>query len=266
MATVSRCVFCDLPFGPARPRSKEHAAPNWCKELLPDSGPAVHVHAVVTPGGRQDSEMGERDIFTTVCGDVCRPCDTGWMAELEESGRPFLTPLIQGQTRTQRYWRQTLTATWAANTAMVWDSVRPQHHMIPREVLHGLHRTQRLTYRQQVWIGRYVGSPPHHSFREVGAHVVGVVSDDAHDPNEAHAYLAAITVGELALVFYGHLLGVPNAHKLPGGVEQRVIQIWPPESEVLRWPPSEALDDVDIQTILVSLGEPMGGEGNIPIL
>lgn len=266
MVAVPNCIFCDQPFGPGRPRSREHAAPNWCRNLLPDLGPAVHVHAVVTPGGRQDTEMGERDLFTTVCGDVCRPCNTGWMAELEESARPILTPLILGEARSSRYWRQSITATWAAKTAMVWDSVRPQHHVIPRDALHSLHRSQRLTYRQQVWTGRYVGAQPHHSFREVAAHVVGVVERELDDPNEAHVYLAAITVGQLAFVVYGHLLGVPNPHQLPSAMGAKLAQIWPPESEVLNWPPAETLDDVDIQAVLASLGEPMGGDGEIPVL
>lgn len=266
MVSVTNCIFCDQPFGPGRPRSREHAAPNWCRELLPDLGRPVHVASVVTPAGREDTEMGERDVFTTVCGDVCRPCNTGWMAELEDSTRPFLTPLIKGESRTQRYWRQTLVATWAAKTAMVWDSVRPQHHVIPRVVLHTLHRTQRLTYRQQVWIGRYVGAQPHHSFREVAAHIMGVVESDLDNPNEAHAYLSAVSVGELAFLFYGHLLGIPKPHQPPSGLSDKFVPIWPPEREVLSWPPTETVDDVDIQTALASLGEPMGGDSDIPLL
>ena len=165
-----------------------------------------------------------------------------------------------------RYWRQALHATWAAKTAMVWDSVRPQHHVIPRNALHTLHRTQRLTYRQQVWIGHYVGTQPHHSFREVAAHVVGVVEGGTDDPNEADAYLAAITVGQLGFVVYGHLLGIPNAHRLPAPLEAKLAQIWPPEFEVLPWPPSEPLDDADIQIALASLGEPMDGDGHVPVM
>ena len=99
--------------------------------------------------------------------------------------------------------------------------MRPQHHVIPRDVLHTLHRTQRLTYRQQVWIGRYVGVQPHHSFREVAAHVVGVVEGELDDPNEAHVYLAAISVGQLAFLIYGHLLGVPNPYRLPTDMDAK---------------------------------------------
>ena len=124
---------------------------------------------------------------------------------------------------------------------MVWVSVRPQHHVIPRDVLHILHRTQRLTYRQQVWIGHYVGAQPHHSFREVAAHIVGVIEGELDDPNEAHAYLAAISVGQLAFLIYGHLLGVPNPHRLPTAMDAKLVQIWPPESEVLSWPPLRRL-------------------------
>jgi hypothetical protein len=100
----------------------------------------------------------------------------------------------------------------------------------------------------------------------VAAHVVGVVERELDDPNEAHVYLAAITVGQLAFVVYGHLLGVPNPHQLPSAMGAKLAQIWPPESEVLNWPPAETLDDVDIQAVLASLGEPMGGDGEIPVL
>jgi hypothetical protein len=66
---------------------------------------------------------------------------------------------------------------------------------------------------------------------------VGVVDGELDDPNEAHAYLAAISVGQLAFLVYGHLLGAPNPHQLATALSAKLVQIWPPESEVLSWPP-----------------------------
>ncbi len=227
---------------------------------MPDFGPAVHTHAVITPDGRTDTDHGERNPFTTVCGDVCQECNTGWMHELEESAKPVLRNLIQGDSRKLKFWRQTLGGTWAVKTAMVWDSVVPRAHTIPRTVLHTLHRTQRLNLRQQVWIGRYVGAQPHHSFRQTAAHVVGPVTGGLDDPNEAHAYIAALSVGQLAFVVYGHVLGVPHPLNLPEALTSKLIDVWPPTQDVLVWPPAETLTDDDLELVVYSLGLPMEPE------
>lgn len=186
------------------------------------------------------------------------------MHELEESARVVLSRLIQGEQRNQRYWRQVLGATWAAKSAMVWDSVMPQHHMIPRAVLHTFHQTQRLNLRQQVWIGRYTGAQVHHSFRQTAAHVVGPVTGGLADPQEAHLYAAFVTVGQPAYLVVGHILGLPYKHVLPAELKPKLIEVWPPEHEVVSWPPLEPLSDDDARAALLTVGEPMGGEGEVP--
>lgn len=265
---VTECIFCNQPFGPGRPRSQEHAAPQWCKELLPDLGPALHEHIRVTPEGRTDTELGTRDPFTTVCGDVCEPCNNGWMHELEESAKWYLRPLIQGESRNQRFWRQTLCATWAVKTALVWDSVMPQHSVIPRSVLHTFHRTQRLNLRQQVWVGHYVGPQPHHSFRQTAAHIVGEIAEVTGPPlkpDDAHVYACVVTMGQAAYLVVGHILDVPYSHALPDELAPKLVPVWPPHHEVVSWPPQEGLSDEDIRAALMSVGEPMDGEAQIPI-
>jgi hypothetical protein len=214
---------------------------------------------VITAEGRTEEDHGERDPFTTVCGDVCEPCNNGWMHELEDSCEPVLNKLMKGGSRNLRYWRQTLAATWAWKTAMVWDWVSPTNHVIPLEVLHTLHRTQRLNLRQQIWTGRYVGSQPHHSFRRTGAHVVGPVTGGSQNPQDAHAYLVALSVGQLAFVVFGHLLGVPYTLTLPQEIRAKLIPIWPPTIEVARWPPADIIDDDAMNGVVLSLGLPIPG-------
>jgi hypothetical protein len=214
MVNVPNCIFCNRPFGPGRPRSQEHAAPQWCRELLPDIGRSEHGHIRVTPHGRTDTNLGNRDPFTTVCGDVCQPCNNGWMHELEESAKHPLRPLIQGEERSQRYWRQTLCATWAMKTVLVWDSVMPQHRLIPRSVLHTFHETQRLNLRQQVWVGRYTGAQIHHSFRQTAAHIVGDFTQESGpplDPQDAHVYAGLVTVGQVAYLIWAIFSACPTS-------------------------------------------------------
>jgi hypothetical protein len=253
---MDRCIFCGGPFGPIRKRSAEHAAPKWCADLVPNHGAALHQHVVETESGTETTALGLRNPFTTVAGDVCEGCNTGWMHELEESCEALLGHFIQGQSRNIRFWRQALTATWAVKTAMVWECVSPEDRTIPLDVLRMFHRTQRPAARQQVWIGRYTGQDPH-SFRRAAAHGVGVAPLRPDIPDEAHAYLVALTVGQLALVVYGHTLPVPLSFTLPAQFGPSLIPIWPPEHEVVKWPAAIGLDDAALEACVRSLGDPI---------
>ena len=253
---MTRCIFCTEPFGPGRTRSAEHAVPQWCRDLVPDHGPAQHSVVIETTDGRAVHDWGLRNPFSTVVKDVCEPCNTGWMHEMEESCRPLLAHFIQGHSRPLRYWRQLLTASWAIKTAMVWESVLPKSRTVPLEVLQTFHRTQRPNLRQQIWIGRY-GGPDPHSFRRIAAHVVGPVSGGSENPQDAHAYSEVLTIGELAHAVFGHLLGVPYEHRLPESLEVYWTRIWPPSIEVVQWPPTHTLYDEQLELTVRSLGLPI---------
>jgi hypothetical protein len=248
---VDKCIFCDEPFGSGRPRSGEHAAPNRCAELVPDIGPAQHDMVIEEADGTTVEDHGLRNPFTTIAGDVCEPCNTGWMHELEESCKGLLGHLIQGHPRKIRFWRQMLSATWAVKTALVMESVHPQHQEIPPVVFHTFHRTQRAEARQQVWIGHFAGSEPH-SFRRTAGRLVG--ASGTEDGDDAHGYLVALSIGQLALVVYGHVMPTPANFTLPDELDRKLIHIWRPLYEVVSWPPAESLVEADLDAIVSALG------------
>jgi hypothetical protein len=140
---------------------------------------------------------------------------------------------------------------------MVWDYVLPKNHTIPLTVLHTHHRTQRPNMRQQVWIGRYEDDQPH-SFWRTAAHSIGPVTGGSNDPQDAHAYLAAITIGQLCLVVFGHLFDqlVPPV-VFPEAIVPKLVQIWPPITEIVAWPPASSLDDDALDAVVNSLGLPI---------
>jgi hypothetical protein len=208
-------------------------------------------------------DQGYRDPFTTVAGDVCEPCNTGWMHELEESSRPLLGHFIQGDARNIRFWRQALVATWAIKTAMVWECVSPNDRTIPLVVLRAFHVMQRPGMRQQVWLGRYAGEEPH-SFQRTAGHAIGVPPRRPDVPDEAHAYFIAINVGQLALAVCGHLLQTESRFKMPTEFAASLIPIWPPTIEVVKWPPAETIDYIALQACVRSLGEPIQANPQAP--
>jgi hypothetical protein len=251
---MDECVFCGDPFGDERPRSAEHATPNWCRNLVEDRGRAEHLCVVETREGLRVENRGLKNPFTTVAQDVCSVCNTGWMHELERSSETLIGHFIQGHERRMRAWRQSLTATWALKTAMVWDVVSPADRVVPVREFRILHRVLRPTPQQQVWIGQYGGDDPH-SFRRVGAHVIGAVDPD---PRNAHAYLIGVTIGQLTLLVFGqHVVMPPYSHTLPGDFESKLIQISPPMHEVVSWPPAEPIDDEELDSCVRSLGQPI---------
>jgi hypothetical protein len=247
---VADCMFCGQPFGPERERSKEHAAPQWCRDLLPNRGPAQHTRVVKTPDGTTHEDRGNRDPFSTTVNDVCKPCNTGWMHELEEASRGLLGHFIQGDSRNMRLFRQVLAATWGVKTAMVWESVSPEQRAITPDDLRRLYATQRPGARQQVWVGHFAGAEPH-SFR----HTAGqAIADGTGLPENAKGYLAALSIGQLAMVVYGHTMDIPARFAFPPQLQTCLLQIWPPVQEVVRWPPPVALNEDGLDAIVSALG------------
>jgi len=269
---MDHCIFCGESFSPQRKRSKEHAAPQWCGELLaehlppplPGTPPPAHIWINETADGREELFRGNRDPFTTVAKDVCEPCNTGWMEEMEDWAKQWLAAPIIGNKRALRYWRQACAASWSVKTALVWELVEDQHRTVPLEVLRIFHQLQRPGGRQQVWLGRYQGSEPDHSFRRTAAHEIGSEGD-----RDADGYLLVVTIGQLALVVLGHtfsLRDVSVGDPLPGVPLQehfpdQLIQIWPLTNEAVRWPPPAILDDAALDAIVRSLGQPMPEAG-----
>jgi hypothetical protein len=153
-----------------------------------------------------------------------------------------------------RSWRQVLTATWAVKTACVWDLISPKDRTVPGRDLKILHQVMRPTTQQQVWVVRYSGDDPH-TFRRTAAHVIG--STDA-DPQNAHAYLVALSVGQLALVVFGqHVVMPPYSHGLPAEFSSKLVQISPTIHETVRWPPPDDLDNQSLESCVRSLGAPI---------
>jgi hypothetical protein len=248
------CIFCDQPFGPGgRKRSREHAFPRWIAEELGHFDPAPHYLGLRTPEGTTVSDYGTRSPFTTTVRDVCEVCNTGWMAELETGARPILAPLIRGEPRKLKFWRQTVAATWATKTAMTLECLIPLNRGIPPEYAHGLRAYQcPPLLRQQVWIGRYSGGDPHcfgHSAGRGGERTPG-----GPNPQDEYIYNATLTVGELAFQIFGHTFKPRLVQRVPDDLASSLVQIWPPADEVVAWPPQSGLDNGALERLVDSIG------------
>lgn len=78
-------------------------------------------HYVIVEAEGEDEAVefrGERVPFTTEANCVCKPCNEGWMAELEHTAEHELRAMIGGKPQVLHEWRQSIAATWAFKTAI----------------------------------------------------------------------------------------------------------------------------------------------------
>jgi hypothetical protein len=111
-----RCVFCG-----SSGVSLEHVFPEWIVELLRDK---------LGSGGWTRTRRSEKWIqpkLEITVKRVCKPCNNGWMAELEDRARPILSPMIIAKHLPVELpiAAQLTTSRWAFKTALMADFISP---------------------------------------------------------------------------------------------------------------------------------------------
>jgi hypothetical protein len=154
-STRRTCAFCGHLFGPRgtpHERTGEHALASWLLSVMPGNGPVTH--------SRQSKARGPMDQVWTkneldiVAKQVCRACNGGWMNDLENAARPFLTPLIQGRGRHLHETGQALLAAWAAKTALALHLTTPENGA-PLEHYREIANTHLAPAQTLVWLAAH---------------------------------------------------------------------------------------------------------------
>ena len=152
-----RCVFC----GSDKDMSKEDALPQWVLAKLLAHDGALRLSVT---GGRSYSPdrfhhrpASGRDVLGR---QVCRPCNQGWMSDLEVAAQPYLGTMMSGYAVAFPRPARSTIAAWATKTAMMLlYSLSPplsphpsllahmyEHHTVPRPV--------------RVWLASYKSAVP----------------------------------------------------------------------------------------------------------
>src|SRR5689334_2998942 len=106
------CIFCG-----GRPLSKEHVWPQWIRKVQGDRGMAHYRREIA------GDMTAWRDVdYNLQVKAVCKPCNHGWMSDLETAVQPILSSLIVGNGRNLYRDGQRILATWATKTAMMFQS------------------------------------------------------------------------------------------------------------------------------------------------
>ncbi len=114
---MKKCLFCSTYLS-RQNRSMEHVVPRWLISHL-EAQDERFIGKNWSYPNEPIITFSERahDFLSLVLGNVCKACNTGWMAQLEEDTRPLLQVLMTGHSTTLTDKQCNILARWTFKTA-----------------------------------------------------------------------------------------------------------------------------------------------------
>lgn len=225
---------------------------------------AEHFVIAEAEGQEQSVEFrGERVPFTTEVKCVCKPCNEGWMAEMEHTAEQELHAMIEGRSQTLHEWRQTIAATWAFKTAIMIEQVQATDRAIPSEFYPLFWRYLTPPPFSQVWLSVYAGGESPHFYGRSQLRFLLTTPEGVAVPNDLTAYGAVLQVGALVIRLFGHLVKDGPVSVPTGEIARSLIQIRPTVARA-EWPPEMAVNDTGLHVLGKALGDVPPAEGVSP--
>jgi hypothetical protein len=232
--TRTPCVFCQAI---DQKISNEHVWPKWLRRFIElGTGPPIgHSRIHATSSGETLSE----DRWSAIPIDwqvkaPCKPCNEGWMEDLESETRPVLVPMLEDRAVILDASDQDILAKWATlRTLMAQHGHPPGKQAIPAESYHRFYRSRERPVGAQIWTGRYSGAG---AWPTDYHHVELFVSSPGRpDPARPNGYVVAFSVGYVAFLYWGHEIEDGPVIDI-GGLAPYFVPIWPVGASV-DWPP-----------------------------
>lgn len=235
------CVFC----GRVVPLTREHLWGKQLNDVLPDLGPGEHIFGLTGDPGSWFFQ--NRPAFRRAVKIVCADCNNGWMSRLDKKARALYEPMMRGDRRvTLQPADQQVLAFWIAKTAMTMQSSHPTRYpdAIPSSQYSELCKEQRPPLLSQIWIGgcTHDDRPAYLPKPLVGRVRITPLTrwrpdDIAADEPTLKSYSVAMSMGNLAMVMFGHQYANSHAQLLwKEEMGEALVQIWPSSGGPVEWP------------------------------
>lgn len=217
---------------------------DWLRKVILDSraqGGMRAFRAEIERAGKTIS-FPKSDLEMTV-GMPCGSCNNGWMSELENTVRPFMTEMVyRGERVLLSDERQRGLVHWAVKTAMVYEftgrAEEPKY--FTAEERRAFRDTRAIPPNLWIWLGRYDGVLPVHSLQ-----LRGSTSDAAPS-----VYSLTFTANFLALQVFAHRDSEDDLGQYPRATRSdRITQLHPTPGAWINWPPSITIDDAALEVL-----------------
>jgi hypothetical protein len=245
------CIFCGAPG-----LTHEHIWADWLKNYIPRDQPYHTVRkADISPYEteqasvkRQTGDFHSRRIYC-----VCKPCNTGWMSHLQELVRPYLAPMLLGQTIALHRRAQTTLSAWSAMMIMVAEYVQRDKIAIPQSDRAFLREHKKPPNHWRIWIGAHSNQ----TFPILTHNMLEFAEKGVQIPARARAsgqntHSTTVCVGEHLLI---HAMSSIPARSLvrrwepPVAIRSGLKQIWAIRDRAVVWPPHLGLKDKGIELL-----------------
>lgn len=148
-----RCIFCQ-GFG----LSKEHIFADWLRDYIPrqmleHKTRKAHVHPLKGTQASVERRTGDPHSRRIRC--VCQTCNNEWMSRLQEQARPFLVPMLIGETTSLHRRSQTTLAAWITVMVMVSEFVDRDMVAVSQAERAFVHERQKAPNHWRIWIGAH---------------------------------------------------------------------------------------------------------------
>lgn len=248
-----RCIFCGKQ-PPEVTMSKEHVFADWLRDYIPRE---LTQHTTqVTLDYLDKEEISEQrhtgDPHARRVRCVCKPCNEGWMSQLQEAARPFLVPILTGkQVRLHRR-AQTVLAGWVSMTIMVGEHVRRDMVAVSQAERDWLYRHKTAPKVWRIWLA--TGNRRTCALHFHRALIMGSPEKEIEPPTieatrTANTQASTICFGKKFVV---HAMSssvawnIIRRWNLPRIIRDIPDQIWPIRMSVVSWPKTDALNDAGI--------------------
>jgi hypothetical protein len=233
--------------------SRGHVWADWLRHYIPKNMPSYSsLSAVAYPTHTEFKKKTiSGDIQSRRLRVVCeRHCNNGWMSRLQEKAKPYLLPLVLGQTTAMDVAAQGIVAAWIAMTVMVAEYFDPSMAAVSYAQRRHLCTDKTVPPNWKIWIGHYVRGTwlPYlvHNPLPISSaqHRIRKMETGAPRPN---TQTTAVVVGELYIFAASSATDVFDRWEVPGE-GAKLAQIWPIRRNIIAWP-SKTLSDRDADQI-----------------
>jgi hypothetical protein len=231
--------------------SKEHVLARWIRKRFPNDGTQEHWHRTEVDDGTVSERRYRSVPFELTVREVCRSCNNGWMADLENMVRPILGPMMTSSINLPlSIDEQASLAFWAAKTLMVAQSTLPRdQRVVPVGHYAELLTERAAPMRCRIAVARRPQEPEAWPYRlvEVGGEWRTKPPPGPRPTrDEFNMYRALLAVGHVVFHFLGFFDPEREEGLRPGDLPSGFIEIWPEPNHFVWSPePEHRLQDVE---------------------
>ncbi len=250
---MTTCILCGLPLDEP---SSEHVIPQWARREF-------DIQGKVTIDARTDEASAERwrvdamqHLNITLDDTICKDCNTVWLnRELERPLQPILAPMAgRAKPTTLTAARQSLIATWAVKTILLFELAMRQKYPDSRSV-----QGYQATAQELAWLRQYKEPPPRSlvwlgcwdCLRETPVmYAPSSAPLPTADGTPVEGHFATFALGYIALQIFTVDFIAAEQHDAswnrepPASLRSALPRLWPPPHAAnVDWPPPAFRND-----------------------